>query len=279
MVSFSDSVIEGAPQAGPQQTVQALRLGVVSYLNSEPLVYGLAGDARFRIERDVPARVADRLHKGAIDLGLIPSIEFAGGDYRIVPGLGIGSHGAVRSVCLFHRRPLAELRRVALDTSSRTSVVLLKVLLKAHLHGREPEYVGMAPQLDAMLADADAALVIGDPALYAAAHGISCLDLGEEWRTQTGLPFVFAFWAGRPDVAGAAEVAALQAAAAGGLRHLDQVAASYNTHQELNASYLRANIAYTLGEEGKAGLREFYRRAHAAGLIARLPELRFYDDP
>jgi chorismate dehydratase len=141
----------GANQGQGREGAQGiLRLGVVAYLNAEPLVYGLEGDARFRLERDLPSRVAEKLHRGESDLGMIPSVEYAFGDFAIVPGLAIGSRGPVRSVNLYHRRPLSEIRRVALDTSSRTSVALTKILLHETL-GRHPEYVAHGPSLPEML--------------------------------------------------------------------------------------------------------------------------------
>lgn len=252
----------------------ACRLGVVAYLNSQPLVHGLARDARFRLEGDTPARVAERLQRGELDLGLIPSIEYARGDYAIVPGLCIASRGPVRSVSLIHRAPLSELRRVALDRSSRTSVALLRLLLRARL-GREPEYVEMAPDLPAMLQACDAALIIGDPALYLESVA-QRLDLAQAWRELTGLPFVFAVWAGRPEAVDAGRVRALQAALQAGLRALPEIAAAYNEHAALNESYLRSNVHYHLGPDELRGLREFYARAHAAGLIPSVPELRFH---
>jgi chorismate dehydratase len=262
-----------------------LRLGVVSYLNAEPLVYGLDGDARFRLERDVPSRVAEKLHRGESDLGMIPSIEYAFGDYAIVPGLAIGSRGPVRSVNLYHRLPLAEVRRVALDTSSRTSVALTKILLHETL-GAHPEYIAHGPSLPEMLGVAEAALVIGDPALYLDTE-VPRLDLGEEWQRRTGLPFVYAFWAGRPGAVASADIDRLQRALREGLYAVDRIAATYDGHgagtaealrgrEGRNASYLRANVLYSLGEEEQRGLSEFFRRAFALGLIPRLPELRFH---
>ncbi|HEU5323904.1 MAG TPA: menaquinone biosynthesis protein, partial [Methylomirabilota bacterium] len=203
-----------------------VRLGVVSYLNAEPLVFGLEKDPAFELRRDVPSRVAERLHAGEIDLGLIPSIEYARGDYAVVPGIAIASRGPVRSVRLLLRRPLEHVRRVALDRSSRASQALLKVLLRERL-GRQPEYVEMPPDPAPMLASADAALLIGDPALYLDLPG-DALDLGEEWTRLTSLPFVYAFWAGRPGVAGAAAVGRLQEAMRQGLLGLGRIAAAYN---------------------------------------------------
>jgi chorismate dehydratase len=257
--------------------VKPLRLGVVSYLNAAPTVYGLAGDPRFRIVRDVPSRIAALLHAGEIDLGLIPSIDYAEGDYAIVPGVAIASRGPVRSVSLLYRGRLEDVRRVAVDTSSRTSAILVRVLLRDRL-GRDPEYAAMPPDVPVMLNAADAALVIGDPALYYDGEA-SRLDLGEEWTARTGRPFVYAFWAGPVGAAGPEEVAALQGAVTAGLAAASHIAATYNGHPErapLNEVYLRRNISYELGEAELAGLSEFYTRAHARELIARVPELRFH---
>ena len=257
-----------------------LRLGVVSYLNAAPTVHGLDADPRFRLIRDVPSRVADLLHAGEVDLGLIPSIEYAAGDYAIVPGVAIGSRGPVRSVNLYHRVPLRDVRRVALDISSRTSVALTRVLLHETL-GRDPLYVPSAPSMPSMLAEADAALVIGDHALYFDGP-VDRLDLGQEWLSRTGLPFVFAFWAGPLGVVTPAGVRRLQAALAEGLGALPAIASSYNGfgagRAAVNEAYLRANIVFALGAPEAEGLREFYRRAHALGLIPRVPELRFHGD-
>jgi chorismate dehydratase len=251
---------------------------VVSYLNVEPIIHGLKGDPRFEIVRAVPSRVAEMLHAGEVDLGTIPSIEYAFGDYAIVPGIAIASRGAVRSVNLFHRRPIEEVRKVALDTASRTSVALARILLRPRL-GRDPEYVSRPPSVPEMLETADAALVIGDPALYFEGD-VPRLDLGEEWDRVTGLPFVYAFWAGRRGVVGAEEVTALQSSLAKGLAGVGAIASSYNGygagHGPLSESYLRENVVFTLGEEELRGLREFYRRAHALGLIPAVPELRFH---
>jgi chorismate dehydratase len=257
---------------------KVLRLGAVAYLNAEPLVYGLEGEPGFRLERDLPSRVAEKLHRGENDLGMIPSIEYAFGDYAIVPGIAIGSRGPVRSVSLYHRVPLAAVRRVALDTSSRTSVALTKVLLHETL-GRHPEYVALPPVLPLMLGQADAARMIGDPALYQETD-VPRLDLGAEWARRTGLPFVYAFWAGPSGVVGSDAVDRLQRALREGLLELSRIAATYDghgaDHGRENEDYLRQNISYGLGEEEKAGLREFYRRAHVLSLIPRLPELRFH---
>ena len=257
---------------------RVVRLGAVSYLNSEPHVHGLDGDPGFRLEREVPSRVARRLHAGEVDLGLIPSIEYAFGDYAVVPGAAIASRGEVRSVCLFHHGPLERVRRVALDTSSRTSAALVRILLRERL-GRDPQYVPMGPSLVDMLAVADAALLIGDPALDHEGNAAR-LDLGQAWLELTGLPFVFAFWAGRPGAVGSAGVRRLQEALASGLGALPQIAAAHAGGDARRAAkyeaYLRERIVFRLGEEEQEGLREFYRRAHALALVPAVPELRFH---
>jgi predicted solute-binding protein len=172
------------------------------------------------------------------------------------------------------------IRRVAVDTSSRTSAALVRVLLRDRL-GRDPEYAPMPPDVPIMLNSADAALVIGDPALYYDGDAAR-LDLGAEWTERTGRPFVYAFWAGRPGVVSPEDVARLQAALAAGLGSVGTIAASYNGHPDraaLNEAYLRGNISYALGAAELGGLSEFYARAHARGLIARVPELRFHGHP
>jgi chorismate dehydratase len=258
--------------------VRPLRLGPVPYLNVAPIVHGLAGDARFRIEPDVPSRVAERLRAGELDLAMLPSIEYAARDYAIVPGIAIASRGPVRSVSLFHRTPLETVRCVAIDTSSLTSVALLRILLQERL-GREPKYVPMPPDVSRMLEAADAALVIGDPALRFTGEA-GRLDLGDEWTKRTGLPFVYAFWAGPPGIVTAEDVETLQASLRAGLASLGAIAAAYNGHgmgyAADNETYLRSNIVYDLGEGELQGLVEFYRRARTLGLISRVPELRFH---
>jgi chorismate dehydratase len=279
MVSAA-AVAKPQPRADAQAPARVVRLGAVSYLNAEPTVYGLEREPGFRVERDLPARVAERLHAGDVDLGLVPSIEYAFGRYAIVPGVAIGSRGPVRSVRLFHRGPLERVRRVALDTSSRASAGLVRVLLNARL-GRDPEYVPMAPGLDAMLSAADAALLIGDPALDLASD-VDALDLGEEWARLTGLPFVYAFWAGPQGAVDAAGVARLQEALASGLASAAEIARRQAPGDAARAAkyeaYLRESISYQLGEQERAGLLEFYRRAHALSLIPAVPELRFHGE-
>jgi chorismate dehydratase len=121
-----------------------IRLGAVSYLNTRPLVYDLDRDSRFSVRFDVPAQCAALLHANEVDLGLIPSIEYVGHDYRIVPGISIASDGPVASVALFSKVRTKDIRSIALDTSSRTSQALLRVLC-ARRFEIDPRYVDRPP--------------------------------------------------------------------------------------------------------------------------------------
>jgi len=272
-----------------------LRLGVVPYLNVAPIVHGLLTDASVELVRDVPSHLLDRLLAGEIQAATLPSIDYARAPepLEIVPGIAIASRGPVRSVRLIHPAPVEQIRRVALDESSHTSAALLRILLRERL-GRDPEYVTRPPELPAMLEEADAALLIGDPALFAGDDRPS-LDLGREWTDLSGAPMVWAFWAAPPGALSGADVARLQASLGTGLEALPAIAASYNSPAAMELtrptagppraqlvaafeSYLRDNVLYRLGEDEIRGLLEYYRRAHGLGLIERVPELRFHGD-
>lgn len=262
-----------------------VRLGAVSYLNSRPLTYGLGQDDLFEVHYGVPSACAEDLAAGRIDVGMIPIVEYArrAAGLRIVPDLAIGSRGEVLTVRLFHRGRLDRLRRVAADTSSRTSVVLLQVLLRER-YGIVPEIAAAPPDLDAMLQAADAALLIGDPVLPLVETGrdtgLSSLDLGREWHELTGRPGVFAVWAGPEGAAGAEHVARLQRARREGVAHITEIAAGFQREHAGSAvlyeGYLRDRICYDLGPAQVAGLTEFYRLAHGHGLLESVPELRFF---
>ena len=259
-----------------------IRLGAVSYLNTRPLVYGLERQTdRFSLRFDVPAQCAELLHADAVDLGLIPSIEYPGHDYRIVPGLSIASDGPVASVALFSKVATADIGSIALDTSSRTSIALLRVLC-ARWFEIEPMFVRMAPDLEQMMTACDAALVIGDNALFTdhEALGVEKIDLGEEWIGMTGLPFVYAFWAGRPGVVRADDIRALQQARDKGVQATATIGReSFPESAEKAARadlYLRENVKYGLGEPEVAGLRRFYELAAEVGAIENAEGVRFY---
>jgi chorismate dehydratase len=258
------------------------RLGAVDYLNVRPLVHGLERRSDLvSVRFDAPSECARLLEAGEIDLGMVPSITYLNrpGD-RIVPGLCIGSDGPVESVALFLRTPLREVRTLAVDTSSRTSVALTRILCKRRF-GIAPTLVPHAPDLDAMLAAADGALVIGDPALFAdhRAIGAEKIDLGLAWTEMTGLPFVWAFWAGRPDAASPEVVTALHDAARSGLAHLDAIADAHSDnplHQALGRRYLRDSLMFQLSDRALDGLRAYYREALALGVATGDASLAFF---
>lgn len=261
--------------------MKTVRLGAVDYLNARPLVYGLElRSDLFTLRFDLPSKCAALLHEGSIDVGMIPSIEYLRGvPYLIVPGAGIISDGAVASVALFTTTPVDRIRTIAADTSSRTSNALLHVLCMERF-GVDPEFRPMRPDGVLMLQHCDAALLIGDPALFLdyEALGATKVDLGQEWSLMTGLPFVWAFWAGRPGALTHDAVAALLAARDGGVAASDEIAAAYcgPERSARGQAYLRDNIQYTLGEREQDGLRMYYELAGKHGLVDAVVPPAFY---
>lgn len=261
--------------------MRPIRLGAVDYLNARPLVFGLELRHGFELRFDPPSKCAALLHEGSIDVGMIPSIEYLRGNdpYHIAPGLGIVSEGPVASVAMFARRPLADVRSIAADTSSRTSVALLRVLCTETL-GIDAELVPMPPRPVEMLRYCDAALLIGDAALFFdyEPSGLRKVDLGQEWTAMTGLPFVWAFWAGRPSVLDARRVRELQDARDAGVAASDAIAAAYctDTWADAGRRYLRENIRYGLGPRELQGLQAYYDLAMSYGLVDEVRAPMFY---
>lgn len=260
-----------------------VRLGAVNYLNVRPLVFGLDVRPEVTLRFDPPAECARLLAKGAIDLGMIPSIAYLDRPTdRVVPGICIGAEGPVASVALFTRTPLARIRTIALDTSSRTSAALLRILC-ARRFGIAPTFVEHPPDLASMLAVADAALLIGDPALFVdhRAHEANKVDLGASWFEMTGLPFVFAFWAGPgTDLVGPV-VGLLQRAAEEGMAHAADIAAAYCAAHPAEVpraqDYLRRHLMFHLTPRALMGLETYYREAAALGLVAGAAPVSFFD--
>lgn len=262
--------------------MKALRLGAVSYLNTKPLVFGLdAHPDEVEVRFDVPAKCAELLHGNRVDLGLIPAIEYLRGDYAIVPGISIASHGDVATVAVFTRQPIDRVETLALDLSSRTSVALTRVLC-AKRWGIAPKFTPAEPDLDAMLQNADAALVIGDPAfaIDPARHDVTKIDLGAEWTALTGLPFVYAMWVGRPGAASPEQCELLQRARDRGVANLEGIARQVgNGDAQLEQrvlTYLRDNLKYGLGEAELAGLRRFHELAAEMSVVPGLKPLQFF---
>jgi chorismate dehydratase len=259
-----------------------VRLGAVSYLNTKPLVHGLDRQSDlFTVRFDVPSQCAALLHEGRIDLGLIPAIEYLRGDYCIVPGIAIGSDGEIASVAVFSKVPVNRIATLAVDVSSRTSVALTRILCARRWH-IAPRLVPADPDLRSMLSRADAALVIGDPALSIdpSSHGLTKIDLGSEWRAMTGLPFVYAMWCGRVGAASPDHVTALNVAKERGQAAIVEIARAEGrgdrAHEQRALHYLRDNLKYGLGEAEVAGLRRFHELAADCNLAPGLRPLRFY---
>lgn len=261
----------------------SVRLGAVGYLNARPLTWALdRAPERWQVRYDVPSVCASLLHGGSVDLGLIPSVEYLQStDYRFVPGVGIGSRGRIASVALYTRVPVEAIRQIALDTSSRTSVALTRVLCH-HRFRIAPEFVPHGPDLAEMTRTYGAALLIGDPAFDAdhGSLGLQKIDLGEEWTAMTGLPFIYAAWTGRTGAVTDDDVRALQDAQADGVRSRDAIAAEYGRGDAARtaraAVYLRDNVRYGLGSDEAAGLQLFLDYAAELGLAPRRRRLEFF---
>jgi chorismate dehydratase len=263
-----------------------VRLGAVSYLNARPLVCGLDRSPRFSLRYDVPSICTRLLHAGEIDLGLVSSIEYTRGDaYRIVPEVAIASDGPVASIAIFATRPMADVRSIAVDTSSRTSVALVRVLCRLRF-GIDPVITDHRPDLEEMLGRCDAALIIGDNALLQSTvisrpSPVEKLDLGQVWTEWTGLPFVWAFWTGPAGAPSHDDVRALQAARDAGEIQPDAIAREFfrdaPQYQAMGAEYLRTNIKYHLGDRELAGLERFFRCAADIGIAPDPGPLRFFE--
>jgi len=262
-----------------------IRIGAVNYLNTKPLIHRLTELAEgAELVLDLPSRLADMLQEGALDVALIPVIEyFRSGPYRIVPNIAIASSGPVLSVTLFSRLPWAEIRRVALDAGSRTSAGLTEVLLRKR-HGLDPEIVPLPMDARAEDIDTDAVLMIGDRAMRACLPGFThAFDLGQEWHDWVGLPFVYAVWAVRGGIDLGPVEGALHEAKRLGRLEVGQIAYREAPRLGLDAGfcrrYLSNIIRFDLGPREQAGLLHFYTLASELGLARRGVNLEFYDQP
>lgn len=251
-------------------------MGAVSYLNTVPLVWGmLHGSQREEVELSfsIPSLCAEQTENGRVDAGLAPTVEIVRQRLETIPGVGIACHGAVRSILLFSRAPWRQVRTLAADLSSRTSVQLARVILRERF-GVEPAILQREPDLDQMLSEYDAALIIGDPALRIELDRcpFEWLDLGAEWLALTGLPFLFAAWAGRAGI----PVARLEAITRGsyefGKAHLKEIAdqeyRARGISKELAERYITSHIRYELGAKEHEGLDTFLQLANLSRGIA-----------
>jgi chorismate dehydratase len=246
-----------------------------------PLIWGmLHGPQRgkYELQFATPAHCADAVRDGQADIGIIPAIEYHRIDHlQIISGISIASKSRVRSVLLLSKVPIEKIQSVAVDTSSRTSVAFLRILM-GKFYSRPVKMVPAAPCPDEMLKRADSALVIGDPALtYRGSAQI--YDLAAEWKKFTGLPFVFAFWAGHEHKNLSKYRVDFEASREFGLTHIDDIAAEYALKLDMEPAdvkvYLTKNIDYSLDEENCKGLRLFFKLAREAGIIEVERELHF----
>jgi chorismate dehydratase len=266
-----------------------LRISAISFLNTVPLMWdfehGTAGPD-FDISYTLPSACAAELQAGSADIGIIPAAAYAQiPDLAIVPGVAIAARRPVRSILLVSKVPLENVRTVALDTSSMTSVALTKILFERWLGGGRT-FTAMAPDIDAMLRDHDACLVIGDTALRVDRFKYLTLDLAEEWIRFTGKPFVFAFWAIRRAAlanAPADLVPVFQTSRDHGVRResIAAIASTWAGRVGLSEadvrSYLEENIHYQFDSGCLEGLQLFYRYAVECGALPAAPPLQFLE--
>ncbi len=244
-----------------------LRIGAVSYLNTKPLVYGLSERLpNAHLLYDLPSCLADQLASGKLDVALIPTVEyFQHPDYQIVSDACIACRGPVLSVKLLSRVPVHQIRLLALDEGSRTSVALLRVLLW-NRYGLSPEMVPLPMGQNPSTISADAVLVIGDRAIHADdSKFIESWDLGDEWCRWAEMPFVFAMWTARRDLDCRSIESAFAEARDSGVRNLEAIAHSQASAVRLAPEaclgYLRDNLHFYLGSRERKGLETFHRYA------------------
>ena len=268
--------------------MRRFRIAAISYLNTAPLMWDfIHGKAArdFDISYTLPATCAAALREGSADIGIIPAIAYTSiPDLVIIPEVAIAAKGPVRSILLVSKVPLEEIRTVATDNSSLSSVGLAKVVFNKWLGGNR-DLLSLPPDLPSMLQACDAALIIGDPALKVDRSRYHVFDLAEQWWQFTGKPFVFAFWAVRQDALAdteALELASIfQQSRDHGLEpvHLGSIAREWAprvgiSEDEVRA-YLTRNIHYVLDPECLSGMQLFFRYAAELGVVDRVPPLRF----
>jgi chorismate dehydratase len=283
--------------------MRRLRISAISYLNTAPLMWDFEHETRplaknangrgsqiFDISYTLPSACAHALAEGTADIGIIPAAAYTQiPELQILPDVAIASRRAVRSILLVSQIPVELVRTVALDTSSMTSVALTKVLFEKWMGGGRT-FTAMEPDLDKMLAECDAGLLIGDPALRVDRRRYHTIDLAEEWIRFTGKPFVFAFWAVRGEALKEADpsldlAATFRDSRDHGLEpsNLNQIARAWaprlGISEEDVRAYLTENIHYQLDAGCIEGLQLFYRYAAEIGALPAAPELRFMEAP
>jgi chorismate dehydratase len=282
--------------------LQKLRISIVQYLNTAPLVWGFTNGpliGKYDLSFTVPSQCAEALRTGTADIAIIPAIEYQRiPDLVVLPDLAIASQNRVRSLLIVAKKPIEQVRSIALDRSSRSTQALTRILAAEHWR-ISPEFFETEPDLNPMLERADAAMLIGDPALrisvaiekkstvspqgravcQAATLGISgaeifhVYDVVGEWRKYSGLPAVMAVWAARPEVVTPEVLADFTASRDFGLSQLSAISLEAARELELPQptleSYLQQNIDFSLGKENRRGLERYFLEAAKLGLIPR----------
>lgn len=268
-----------------------MRIAAIGFLNPAPLMWDFEHPPleavlarRYKIDRMTPSECAARLASGAADIGLIPIAALATTPgLRILPGCTIASRDYVRSLLLVRRasQPITALRAVAADTASRTTLAYARILFHKWGNPAVP-FLPMAADLDSMLDQADAAIVIGDPALLAleersnrferTGEELVYHDLAHEWRALTGLPFVSAVWAAaQGSVLDDSVAEDLNQSRIHGIQNIEALAAEWSSKLPIPEAtiraYLTTNIHYDLDEECIEGMRGFFRVAAEAGVL------------
>jgi len=238
------------------------RIGVVDYLNAQPLIEGLESDRNAKIIRDTPSRLSDMLQVGKLDVALVSSVEcFRHPEFRILPEVGVCSEGAVRSVKLYSHNAPEKAQRIALDRSSRSASTLTKVVYLEFFQQTEVEFITAEPTTRPSEVDADAVLLIGDAALQADPEDMTVTDLGALWTERTGLPFVYAVWACREGTNVERLLPTLLKARDRGLPLRPRLAQDAAKKMKLPVAaltqYLTKNLRYELGEREIKGLERF----------------------
>jgi chorismate dehydratase len=266
------------------ESTQRPRIAASSYLNTAPLIWSfIHGTQRKAVELftdTAPARCAEMLEHGEVDAALVPIIEYQRiPNIAIIPDVCVGSKTAVRSVVLATRKNnLKKIERVALDASSRTSAALVKIIFREFL-GFEPEWTTAASDLKSMLTHADAALIIGDPAMKISRDQFRVFDLAALWHEFTGLGFVFAMWMARKDSVEKIRAIDFAAARDEGMTNLDRVIADYPHPIEFSRAeikqYLTENVVFHVDEEMLRGLTVYFDLAEKHELVDRVRPIEF----
>ncbi len=292
--------------------MQKLRISIVEYLNTAPLVWGFTDgplQGKYELEFTVPSQCAESLRRGTADVAIIPAVEYQRMDHVVVlPGMAVAAKGPVRSILVIAKKPIELAKKIALDTSSRSSQALVRILCKERW-GITPEFVPAAPEPSVMLDEADAALLIGDPALRIvvkmdelaarmASDGKCCggdpseqpvpghealfvYDVAHEWREMTGLPCVLALWVARRGAVTPEVLADFAASKEYGMARLPAIAEGAEAKLKMSAdvleSYLRDNIDFSLDEENLSGLELYFRKCAELGLIPTAKAVEFVE--